>query len=149
MKNRFLVLAVTVWLMLFVFCFSAGAFDTVLDPSSTGCAMLDTGAASVGAGDAYAFTLSKLVPGASYTLYLYGTGDASFTIGGETKALEGQWFRTDYAPCFAQFAATADANGTVSGTFAASSATGAVFSGLTVVGDFPDYIPEAFILVVR
>ncbi len=126
---------------------SSGAISTA--SGSTGCAMLDTGAASVGAGDAYAFTLSKLVPGASYTLYLYGTGNASFTIGGETKALEGQWFRTDYAPCFAQFAATADANGTVSGTFAASSATGAVFSGLTVVGDFPDYIPEAFILVVR
>ena len=116
---------------------------------ATGCDLLDTGVSSSGTSDGYAFTLSKLTPDAAYTLYLYGAGDASFTVGGETKALEGQWFPTDYEPCFAQFAATADANGTVSGTFAASSATGAVFSGLTIVGEFPEYVPEAFVITIR
>ena len=37
----------------------------------------------------------------------------------------------------------------ITGTFSATSANGAAFGGLTVVGEFPDYIPESFILVVR
>lgn len=115
----------------------------------TGCDLLDTGVSSTGDADGYSFTLSKLTSGAAYTLYLYGTGDAAFTVGGETKALEGQWFRTDYEPCFARFEATADANGEIAGTFAASSASGAAFSGLTLVGEFPEYVPSAFIITLR
>ena len=116
---------------------------------ATGCDLLDTGVSSTGDADGYSFTLSKLTSGAAYTLYLYGTGDAAFTVGGETKALEGQWFRADYEPCFARFEATADANGEIAGTFAASSASGAAFSGLTLVGEFPEYVPSAFIITLR
>ncbi len=110
---------------------------------STGCAMLDTGTA-----DSCTFTVSKLTPGAAYTLYLYGTGDAAFTVGGETKSLDGLWFRTDYEPCFARFETTADANGEIAGSFAAS-ATGDAFSGLSIVGEFPEYVPGAFVMVLR
>ena len=114
----------------------------------TGCDLLDTGAASSGASDSCSFTVAKLTPNAAYTLYLYGTGDAAFTVGGETKGLDGLWFRTDYEPCFARFEATADANGEISGTFEAT-ATGDAFSGLSLVGEFPEYVPGAFVLVVR
>lgn len=115
---------------------------------STGCALLDAGAASTGTDDAYAFTVSKLTPNAAYTLYLYGTGDALFTVDGETKGLDGLWFRTDYEPCFARFEATADANGEISGTFAAT-ATGDAFSGLSLVGEFPEFVPSAFVISIR
>ena len=114
----------------------------------TGCAMLDAAVASTGAGDAYAFTLSKLVPNASYRLYFYGAGDAAFTVDGETKGLEEPWCAGN-ANAIACFAIEADANGQITGTFSATSANGAAFGGLTVVGEFPDYIPESFILVVR
>ena len=116
---------------------------------STGCDLLDTGVSSSNTSDGYAFTLSKLTPDAAYTLYLYGAGDASFTVGGETKALEGQWFRADYVPCFARFEATADANGEITGTFAAADANGGAFSGLTIVGEFPEYVPEAFVITIH
>ena len=124
---------------------SAGAAAS----GATGCAMLDTGVSSTGAADATAFTVSKLVPGAAYTLYLYGTGDAAFTVGGETKGLEGQWLRADCEPCFARFDAAADASGKIAGSFAAASAEGAAFSGLSIVGEFPEYVPNAFVIVVR
>ena len=115
---------------------------------STGCEMLDAGVSSTGSGDAYSFILSKLNPNAAYTLYLYGTGDAQFMIDGETKALEEPWCAGP-ANALARFSATADANGRITGTFSAASASGASFGGLTVVGEFPDYLPEAFILVIK
>ena len=49
----------------------------------------------------------------------------------------------------ARFDATSDANGQITGTFAAADANGGAFNGLSVVGEFPDYVPEAFVLVVR
>ncbi len=110
---------------------------------STGCAMLDTGTA-----DSCTFTVAKLTQNAAYTLYLYGTGDAAFTVGGETKFLDGLWFRSDYEPCFARFETTADANGEITGSFAAS-ATGDAFSGLSIVGEFPEFVPSAFVMVLR
>ena len=116
---------------------------------STRCALLDAGAASTGTGDAYAFAITDLTPNAAYTLYLYGTGDALFTVGSESKAPDGLWFRSDYEPCFARFEATADANGAIAGTFAASSENGAAFGGLTILGEFPDYNPEAFVITIR
>ena len=115
---------------------------------STGCEMLDAAVASSGSGDAYSFTLSKLVPGADYALYVYGTGDAAFTVGGATKGLESPWCAKD-ANAVARFDATADASGQISGTFSATSASGAGFAGLTLVGEFPDYVPEAFVLTIR
>ena len=115
---------------------------------STGCEMLDAGVSSTGSGDTYAFTLSKLEPGAEYTLYFYGTGDAQFSIGGVTKGLEEPWCAKD-ANALACFSAEADSNGQISGTFAAADANGGAFNGLTLVGEFPDYIPEAFVLTFR
>ena len=126
---------------------SSGAAIATANPQ-TGCAMLDSAVASTGAGDAYAFTLSNLEPGASYSLYLYGTGDASFAVGGETKGLEEPWCAKD-ANVLARFDVTADANGEVSGTFSATSASGAAFGGLTIVGEFPTYTPPGMMLILR
>ena len=126
---------------------SSGAAIATANPQ-TGCAMLDSAVASTGAGDAYAFTLSNLEPGASYSLYLYGTGDASFAVGGETKGLEEPWCAKD-ANVLARFDVTADANGEVSGTFSATSANGAAFGGLTLVGEFPEYDPPGMSIILR
>ena len=114
----------------------------------TGCALLDVAVASTGSADAYAITLSKLVPGASYTLYFYGAGDAAFTVGGLTKGLEAPWCAAG-ANAVTRFEASADAKGMITGSFSASSAAGAAFGGVTIVGEFPDYIPESFIFIVR
>ena len=126
---------------------SSGAAITT-ESGSTGCAMLDSAVASTGAGDTYAFTISKLVPNAAYALYFYGTGDASFTVGGETKGLVEPWCAKD-ANVLARFDVTADANGEVSGTFSATSANGAAFGGLTLVGEFPEYDPPGMIIMLR
>jgi hypothetical protein len=115
---------------------------------STDCAMLDSAVSSSGADDAYSFTLSELVPNAAYSLYFYGTGDASFTVGGETKGLEEPWCAKE-ANALARFNVSADANGEISGTFYATSASGAAFGGLTIVGEFPTYTPPGMMLILR
>ena len=48
-----------------------------------------------------------------------------------------------------RFETLSDANGRITVAFAAADATGGAFNGLTIVGQFPDYTPEAFVLVVR
>ena len=126
---------------------SSGAAIATANPQ-TGCAMLDSAVASTGAGDAYAFTISRLEPNAAYSLYLYGTGDASFTVGGETKGLEEPWCAKE-TDVLARFDVTADANGEVSGIFSATSASGATFGGLTIVGEFPTYTPPGMMLILR
>ena len=115
---------------------------------STDCAMLDSAVSSSGADDAYSFTLSELVPNAAYSLYFYGTGDASFTVGGETKGLEEPWCAKE-ANALARFNVSADANGEISGTFYATSASGAAFGGLTIVGEFPDYEPQGMLIIFK
>lgn len=118
-------------------------------------ALFADGVAASGAADAVAFTLTGLTPGASYGLTLYsrgadGTAPGVFTVGGEAKAATGTWFfRTGGE--YAQFAVTADAEGTVTGAFAgAAEGVPARWCGLQVTGaDFPAYVPNGTMLFIR
>ena len=119
----------------------------------TGSALHNNWAVSSNASDTYTFTLSKLKANESYTLYLYSAkggaeGNASFTVGGVTKTPDETWNLKDMK-VLARFDVESDANGRISGTFAAADSDGGAFNGLTIVGEFPDYIPPGFVLVVR
>jgi hypothetical protein len=110
---------------------------------------------SSGSDDAYNFTISNLKKNEPYTLYLYsvknfnGLGNAKFTIGGVTKALEETWILGSGQKVLTRFDVTSDANGVVTGTFAAADANGGAFNGLTLVGAFPDYKATGTLLVIR
>ena len=119
----------------------------------TGSALHNNWAVSSNASDTYTFTLSKLKANESYTLYLYSAkggaaGNASFTVGGVTKTADETWNLRNLN-VVARFDATSDTNGQITGTFAAADANGGAFNGLSVVGNFPDYIPSAFVLTIR
>lgn len=134
----------------------------------TGPALLRIWAKSTGPSDTYTFTLSKLKKNEPYTLYLYSSkgmdasgsavdGNAVFTVGGVTKSADEMWNLRD-AKVLTRFEVTSDANGEISGTFAAGSADtsslvdslkGGAFNGLTLVGQFPDYIPVGTSVILR
>lgn len=128
------------------------AVSTAGEPSH---ALFADGVASSGAADAVSFTLTGLVPGGTYGLTLYGrsadgTAPGVFTVGDETKAATGTWFfRTGGE--YAQFAVTADATGTMTGSFAgAAEGEAALWCGLQVTGtDFPVYVPNGTMLFIR
>ena len=109
---------------------------------------------SSGADDTYTFTISNLKKNEPYTLYLYSAqgsaaGNVSFTIGGETKGLEEPWILGDGRKVLTRFEVTSDANGEITGTFAAADANGGVFNGLTIVGEFPEYVPTGAMVIIR
>ena len=121
--------------------------------TSGGSALHNNWAQSDNASDSYTFTLSKLKANEPYTLYLYSAkggaaGNASFTVGGVTKTPDETWNLRD-VKVLARFDVESDATGRISGTFAAADSDGGAFNGLTIVGEFPEYIPEGFVLVVR
>ena len=111
-------------------------------------------AVSSDSADTYTFTISKLAKNAPYTLYLYSVksaselGNATFTVGGETKGVEEAW-AVDGRKVLTRFDVTSDANGVITGTFAAADSNGGVFNGLSVVGDFPEWRSPAFMMIVR
>ncbi len=121
--------------------------------TSGGSALHNNWTQSDNASDSYTFTLSKLKANEPYTLYLYSAkggaaGNASFTVGGVTKTPDETWNLRD-VKVLARFDVESDATGRISGTFAAADSDGGAFNGLTIVGEFPEYIPEGFVLLVR
>ena len=119
----------------------------------TGSALHNNWAVSSNASDTYTFTLSKLKANESYTLYLYSAkggaaGNASFTVGGVAKTPDETWNLRD-TKVLARFDATSDANGQITGTFAAADSNGGAFNGLTLVGEFPEYDPPGMIILLR
>ena len=72
----------------------------------------------------------------------------SFTVGGVTKTADEPWNLRD-TKVLARFDATSDANGQITGTFAAADANGGAFNGLTLVGEFPEYDPPGMIIMFR
>ena len=107
--------------------------------AATGTTLLDSFVTSSGADDTYTFTISKLKENEPYTLYLYSangnsSGNAAFTVGGVTKGVEGLW-SLGATPMLTRFDVVADANGEISGTFAATDGNGGAFNGFTLVGD--------------
>jgi hypothetical protein len=121
--------------------------------AATGTALFDAFVTSSGADDAYSFTISALKANELYTLYLYSangnsSGNAAFTVGGVTKSVEGLW-SIGATPMLTRFDVMSDANGEISGTFAAADGNGGVFNGLTLVGDLPDYKSLGTALFIR
>ena len=112
-------------------------------------------ALSSDATDTYTFTISKLAKNAPYTLYLYsakgasGGGNATFTVGGVTKELDESWIIVGGVKVLTRFDVMSDANGTITGSFAAADANGGAFNGLTLVGDLPAYIAVGTAIIVR
>ena len=108
--------------------------------AATGMTLLDSFVASYGTEDTYAFTISKLKKNKPYTLWLYSangrtSGNAAFIVGGVTKGVEGLWLQG--TKMLTRFDVVSDANGEISGTFAAADSNGGAFNGLTLVGDMP------------
>ena len=121
--------------------------------AATGTALLDAFVTSSGADDAYTFTISKLKENEPYTLYLYSangraSGNAAFTVGGETKGADGIWTIGE-TKMLTRFDVVSDANGEIRGTFAAADGNGGVFNGLTLVGNLPDYKSPSTVLFIR
>ena len=134
----------------------------------TGPTLLRIWAKSTGPSDTYTFTLSKLKKNEPYTLYLYSSkgrdasgnavdGNAVFTVGGVTKSADEMWNLRD-AMVLTRFEVVSDANGEISGTFAAGDADtssladslqGGAFNGLTIVGEFPEYDPPGMGIILR
>lgn len=108
---------------------------------------------SSGATDTYTFTIGELKANEPYTLWLYSAkgnaaGNAMFTVGGVTKGAEGTW-SLGTTKMLTRFDVVSDANGVISGTFAAADENGGAFNGLTLVGDLPEFIPDGFMIIVR
>ena len=121
--------------------------------AATGTALLDAFVTSSGSDDAYAFTISALKANEPYTLYLYSangraSGNAAFTVGSATKGVEGSW-SLGATPMLTRFDVVSDANGEISGTFAAADENGGAFNGLTLVGELPVYKSQATVITVR
>lgn len=122
-----------------------------------GTLFLESFVASSGTDDTYTFTVGNLKKNEPYTLYLYSVknfstddlGNATFTVGGATKGLEGAWILGGGQKVLTRFDVTSDANGTITGTFAAADANGGAFNGLTLVGDLPAYVATGTMVIVR
>ena len=112
-------------------------------------------ASSSDATDTYTFTIANLKKNEPYALYLYSAnnsttgGNATFTVGGVTKALDEAWIIADGTKILTRFDTVSDAIGTITGTFAAKDANGGAFNGLTLVGDLPAYVAKGTVLVIR
>ena len=110
---------------------------------------------SSGADDTYTFTISNLKKNEPYTLYLYSAkssydlGNAKFTVGGVTKGLEETWNLGNGRSVLTRFDVASDANGVVTGVFAAADENGGAFNGFTLVGEFPNYVAPGMMLFVR
>ena len=109
--------------------------------------------ASEGSGDTYTLRLSKLKKNEPYTLWLYSAkataaGNATFTVGGVTKGVEEPW-SLGATNMVTRFETLSDANGRIIVAFAAASDEGGAFNGLTLVGEFPEYIEPGMFITVR
>ena len=109
---------------------------------------------SDGTADTYTFTIGDLKKNEPYTLYLYSVksssdlGNATFAVGGVTKGVDEAW-DVNGRKVLTRFEVTSDANGEITGTFAAADANGGVFNGLTIVGEFPEYVPTGAMVIIR
>ena len=67
-------------------------------------------------------------------------------MGGATKGVEEPW-SLGATKVLTRFDVMSDANGVVTGTFAAADSNGGAFNGLTLVGDIPKFL--GFRLIFR
>ena len=124
--------------------------DIATVASSGASTLLNNYVSSSGASDTYTFTISNLRKNEPYTLWLYSakgssTGNAKFTAGGTTKGVEETW-SLGATKMLTRFDVMSDANGVVTGTFAAADANGGAFNGLTLVGDIRKFSGLSIVL---
>lgn len=116
-------------------------------------ALLAKGVVSANATDESTFVVGGLKANEPYRLCLYGgvqgtgTARAVFTVDGKTETATSYWYRTD-APEVAIIDATADANGTISGTFKSNSDAPVAFFGLQVAGSF-NLAPTGLMILIK
>jgi len=117
---------------------------------TSGNALLDDGVAGDSGAEICTFTVGGLIPGEAYTLYLYATQNAVFTVGGTDAAVDRYWF-SNTACDHARMKAVADSDGKIVGTFRSSDEGQiAVFSGLQIVcAAFAPYIQSGTVIVIR
>lgn len=112
--------------------------------SSKAFALLKDGVLSSGTDDAYAFTVSGLLPGETYTFWFYSRRLANvtqtssnaagmFTVAGVSDKSSHPWFTSSFGD-YANLTVVADGEGCVTGTFASSKDATACWSGLQVSG---------------
>lgn len=112
-------------------------------------ALLADGVACANTTNSCGFALGGLVPGETYTLVVYGTGEGLVSVAGRTVGVWQPWF-SRASEC-AMLDVEADAEGQVEGVFRASSdRTPALFAGLQIMGRrFSEYIPTGTLVIVR
>lgn len=119
-----------------------------------GHALQGDGVLSDGSSDVCAFTVSGLLPGASYDFWLYSHdaagGPGRFTLQGGAASSTHPWFNAEGGDC-ALISATANEEGVVTGTFCGSAPDkSAVFTGLQIAGPgFGVYKPKGVALYIR
>ena len=94
--------------------------------------LVKDGVVSADSSDSYSFTVKGLLPNTAYEFCLFGTG-AAFSVGGSGPVVASETWMTMSGDC-ARISAVSDADGVVSGTFAAAGDTEAYWGGLQVAG---------------
>ena len=115
--------------------------------------VISDGVESAGASDPVSFTVTGLVANAEYTFYAYSRNASGengvFTVDGTDHVADQTWFRPTGGD-YCTFTATADAAGTVSGTFAGTDNGAATFCALQILGEaFPVRLPRGMTLSFR
>ena len=70
------------------------------------------------------------------------------SVYGTTKGAEETW-SLGATKMLTRFDVMSDADGVITGTFAAADANGGAFNGLTLVGDLPPYVATGTMVIVR
>ena len=126
-------------------------------------ALFADGVVSTNSADAYAFTLTGLLPNTDYECYFYSRAltnappatsasvvRGTFTAGGATATSEKTWFADSFGD-YARLDVRSNADGEITGTFHSASATGSAFwCGLQVLGPgFAPYVPKGAVIIIR
>lgn len=133
---------------------AATANDGAMDTEAS--ALFRDGVASTGTSDVTTFTLSGLLPGTDYELYLYSrakSGDAvvngAFASSGANAVSTDKWFVTEGGD-YAVLTVRSDANGVATGTFSSATDATAVWGGVQIVGPgFEEFVPDATTVIFR
>ena len=117
---------------------------------TSGNTLLDDGVVGDNSTNICTYTIGGLLPNETYTLYLYATHNARFTVGGTDAVVDRYWF-SNTACDHAQVKVAADSNGKIIGTFRShADGQSVAFNGLQVAGAaFAPYIPRMTLILFR
>lgn len=121
-------------------------------------ALITDGLSAANDTEVYGWKVSGLEPGATYTLYLYGRDQATFTVNGSATAYgitQSCFFNVLSGPGennirdHAVVTATADSAGEIVGTFAGTADGAGIFCGLQIEGDAFALGSRGFAILLR